>query len=200
LAIIVSLTPVATVIVAVLLRSETITAPKIAAIGFGFLAILPFFTLRDFDVQEVLGLGLLVAFIVPVAYAIYHNYVAKYWPDGLDSWQVATGEAIAAALIMVPAFLLNGSQDFDALLVPFNMMIFMAFVLFTVLEIYLYFEIVRLAGAVFVSQASFITVATGVLWGMLFFGEQHGLWIVASMMTLGISIFLSARYSEAAQG
>ena len=101
---------------------------------------------------------------------------------------------------MAPLFLVNGSHDFAALAELQNSAVVMAFILFTVLEIFLYFEIVRLSGAVFVSQASFITVATGVAWGVFFFDEQHGHWIWASMAILAASIYLSTRKAEAEQG
>ena len=66
------------------------------------------------------------------------------------------------------------------------------------LEIYFYFEIVRRSGAVFVSQASFITVATGVARGVIFFGEEHGPWIWASMAILASSVYLSTRNGQVA--
>jgi drug/metabolite transporter (DMT)-like permease len=63
-------------------------------------------------------------------------------------------------------------------------------VLITTIDCYLYFEIVRLAGPVFVSQANFITVIAGVLWGMLLHGERPGEWLWVSLVFLIGSLFI----------
>lgn len=65
-------------------------------------------------------------------------------------------------------------------------------ILFSAAEIYLYFEIVRPSGAIFVSQASFMTVPTGVLWGMVHFSEQHDSWILFSVLLLARSLIVAA--------
>jgi drug/metabolite transporter (DMT)-like permease len=198
LTVVVSLTPVATVAIALMLRSESVRLPKVLAIGFGLVAVAPLFAFNEIALEAVFGMGLAAALIVPVSYAIYNNYVSKYWPEDMDSWQVATGEAIAAGLILGPLLLINGSHDFAALFEPENGVIVLIFILFSFLEIFLYFEIVRLCGAIFVSQASFVTVITGIAWSVFFFDEEFGSWIWASMLALSASIYLSTRSTETA--
>ena len=60
----------------------------------------------------------------------------------------------------------------------------------TTIDCYLYFEIVRLAGPVFVSQANFITVTAGVFWAMLLHGERPSAWLWVSLAFLVASLFL----------
>jgi len=64
-------------------------------------------------------------------------------------------------------------------------------VLSGVLEAYLYFEIVRRAGAVFVSQAGFVTVVTGIFWGMVIFGELPNHWFWLSTVCLIYSLYMT---------
>ena len=41
----------------------------------------------------------------------------------------------------------------------------------------LYFQIIRLAGPVYLSQVGYLVVVIGVVTGMLVFGERHSLWV-----------------------
>ena len=41
----------------------------------------------------------------------------------------------------------------------------------------LYFQIIRLAGPVDLSQVGYLVVVIGVVTGMLVFGERHSLWV-----------------------
>ena len=58
----------------------------------------------------------------------------------------------------------------------------------------LFFEVVRRAGAVFVSQFNDIVVPSGIVWGMVLFGEQHGarVWIAIPLMLAGIALVNAA--------
>ena len=64
-------------------------------------------------------------------------------------------------------------------------------VLFGLVEIYLYFEIVRLAGPVTVSQANYVAVVSGVIWGIIIFSEPINptLWFAALLLI--ISLYLT---------
>lgn len=191
LAIIASTSPLFTSLIAIVAKVERVSSRRAAAIGVGLVAaalvVVPGIALP----QPELIPWVLVAFCIPVVYAIYHNYVAFDWPEGCDSWQVALGESSAAAIIVVAIYMAS-----DSSLVAFNpstpgTWTIAVMALLAIVEIYLYFEIVRLAGAVFVSLASFVSIIAGVLWGMLIFGEQHNAWIWGSVALLSLSIFLA---------
>lgn len=192
LTIVVCLTPLSTAILAMLLRTDIVTGRKLVAITLGFMSLVPLLTATLGNGFGNFSLGLLAALGVPVAYGAYHNLVAKYWPTGQDSWQVAGGEAIAFCLIMIPVYLASDGLVLPRLRWTGAEWAILLMILFSAMEIYLYFEIVRLAGAIFVSQASFITVPTGVLWGMVLFGEQHDSWILFSVLLLALSLILAA--------
>ena len=62
---------------------------------------------------------------------------------------------------------------------------------FSTIEIYLYFELVRRAGAVFVSQANYIMVVAGVFWGMLIFSERPTAWLWLSAAILLAALYMT---------
>ena len=191
LAIIVMMDPVFTTAIATLARKESATLKRMLGLGFGALAslmiLLPGTVL---PAPELLGWTLL-AFAVPMSYAVYHNYVAAAWPAKLDSWQAGTGEAVVSSVIFLPAALWY--EDLSALRSHWSAghWAIVLMVLSGVLEAYLYFEIVRRAGAVFVSQAGFVTVVTGILWGMIVFGELPNSWFWLSTICLIYSLYLT---------
>ncbi|NJO31946.1 MAG: DMT family transporter [Rhodospirillales bacterium] len=197
LTIVVCLTPLSTVILAVLLKSDTVNKLKLVAIMLGLISVAPL--VLSNAASPAYGWGLLAAFGVPVAYAAYHNIVAKYWPFEQDSWQVAAGEALALCVVVVPIYVAVDGFRLPASNWTGAEWTILLMVAFSTLEIYLYFEIVRVSGAIFVSQANFVTVPTGVVWGMVLFGEQHSSWIYFSVVILAISLILAARATNAAE-
>ena len=145
----------------------------------------------------------LTAGLVPLCYASYHLIVERFWPAQHDAWQVAGGEALACLVWLLPLLLwqqANVPAHWPGLaaLTPLA-----ALSLCSVLEIWLYFAIVRRAGAVYVSQAGFLTVITGIAWGMLLFGERHDgrVWLAAAglAVALGVSSIATPNKSDTQQ-
>ena len=54
----------------------------------------------------------------------------------------------------------------------------------------LYFQIIRMAGPVYLSQVGYLVVSIGVLAGMLIFGERHSLWVWIGINTAAQAIDL----------
>ena len=51
----------------------------------------------------------------------------------------------------------------------------------SVLAYFLFFEILRMVGAVQFSVTAYVITLTGIGWGILFFAETHSLWIWAAV-------------------
>lgn len=188
-----ALSPVMTLSLAAMLRVERVTAARLVGIGFGIGSVVVLMAPQ----AEIAGTGALVAMLValgvPASYSTYHIYVLKRWPGGFDSFQVACGEAVVAVGILVPLYLFSGGADLSTGGWTDGHWAMLALILLTTMDCYLYFEIVRLAGAVYVSQANFITVVAGVLWGMALHGEKPGTWIWLSVALLLGSLVMLAR-------
>jgi drug/metabolite transporter (DMT)-like permease len=54
----------------------------------------------------------------------------------------------------------------------------------------LFLELIRLAGPLFAAQMGYVVTASGVVWGMVIFGEVHSPWIWAALAVLftGIAV------------
>jgi drug/metabolite transporter (DMT)-like permease len=61
--------------------------------------------------------------------------------------------------------------------------------------LFLFFEIVRRAGAVFVSQFNYMVVPSGIVWGMVVFHERHSawVWIAIPLMLIGVTLVNAGR-------
>ena len=101
LTLIVCLSPMATLIFARLMRTDTINLRRISGMAIGMAAIFGVLLPDAHNSAGVAWHWLILATVVPCSYALYHNYISRYWPEGSDSFQVACGEAIFAALFLI---------------------------------------------------------------------------------------------------
>jgi drug/metabolite transporter (DMT)-like permease len=187
-----STSPIFTLCLAALVGAERITAIRVFGILLGAVSV-AFLILPQASLVGVTAVTAMVAALgIPLSYSSYHVYLSKYWPAGSDSFQVACGEALTAVCLMTPIFLFAGGTDLFASEWGVGHWAILATVVITTLDCYLYFEIVRLAGPVFVSQGGFIAVIAGVLWGMLLHGEKPSEWLWVSLAFLIGSLFLLA--------
>ncbi len=195
-----SLTPIFIVILALALRSETVSVRRLGAVALGMAAVLLVLW------PELLGLsghrlpGLLFALLIPIAYGTDAIYVAARWPDGLSCVQVITGELIGAALLSLPLFLIAGEPLLVSTVPTVGRTALLAFVLVTFIETYLYFHLLRNAGAVFISLASFIALFAGIFWGMALNGESHpaSIWLAVALVVLALCLVGGRRAAETA--
>lgn len=196
-----SLTPVLTVAIILVVGTERLNAPRLWAVALGMAGVLlvlwPDLTTPGSTRTE----SLLLALIIPLAYAIDGVYVAARWPSDLSAFQVVAGEAVAATAMLLPFFLwpfLSSQEAAAALISPwFNedwgsgQWSVLAFVPVSFLEVYLYFYLLKNAGAVFVSIGSFISLFAGIFWGMLLLGERHSATVWAAVLLVSCALYLA---------
>ena len=186
LTIFVSMTPMVTVVVAFMMRTEAKSLRKFVGVIIATLAVLPMMLSENMIMPkpEHAMTGFTIALMVAVCYGLYHNLVAKFWPEGEDSWQLATGETVAGLLVIVPfSLLIYGVEPLplDHIRLP---IVFAGYLLLSMASIWLYFYILKAGGPVFASMAGFISLVAGVVLGMLFFGERHPPWVIFSMLAM----------------
>jgi drug/metabolite transporter (DMT)-like permease len=184
--------PIITLCLAAVTRTERMTGRRAASIALGAASVLVLVAPQAHFAGSAVLAGMLAGFCVPLSYSTYHVFVSRNWPPGFDSFQVAAGEALMALVLMVPVLLLsNGITVFTGGWTDGHWAI-LAMVGFTALTCYLYFEIIRRAGPVFVSQANFVTVVSGVFWGMTLLGETPSPWLWISLVLLIASLIVLA--------
>ncbi len=106
-------------------------------------------------------------------------------PKGSDSVTLAAGILYTSALIVLPVALFIG--DMHVLWPPFSNaeLALLTHIGLAGFNFYAIFELIRIAGATFMTQANFLSVGFGVLFGIMFLGEVHSVWIWAA---IGLSV------------
>lgn len=198
LTLIVSISPLATLLFAWVMRTDIINLSRVAGILLGAFAIFAIL-LPDAHISEAIAWHwLLIALVVPVSYSIHHNYAARCWPAGSDSYQVACGEAIVASLILIAFSLFNWQwQDLQSWNQGHSAIAFMAAI--SLVDIYIYFELIRLKGPIYTSHGNYVMVISGVLWGMLIFAERPSplMWVSASLLMMSLYLVGNSKKKEA---
>lgn len=199
LAIVISLAPMMTLLIAAATGTERLTARRVAGVCIGFAAVC-LIAMQDLGaLMGAFGIGLVAAVFVPFIYGSYHVFIARFWPDDLEPFEVATGESLAGLMLVVPVYALWS----DATAVPaFSFEIYWivgALLIFSMVEVWLYFQLMRMGGPTYVSQSGYIAVIAGVLWANLFFGESVTPWITLSIaMSLTALVVTGPRAQEPA--
>lgn len=132
--------------------------------------------------QGAFGIGLLAAVFVPVIYGAYHVFIARFWPQDMEPFEIATGESMAGLMLVVPLYLLSSDIGTAP---PFEIgthWIVFALLLFFMTEVWLYFQLMRMGGPTYVSQSGYVAVIAGVLWANLFFSEVVTPWLFLSIL------------------
>lgn len=190
LTLIVSTTPLVTLSIATIIKTEKVKARGLIGVGLGCLTIFVLLIPKFSGANAVPWQYLIITFTVPIAYGTYHNYVSKAWPADSSTWQVASGELIVALLLLLPFYFFQSGSLFPQAQWQTVHWAMLLMVVFAVVEVYLYFEIIRLAGAVTVSLSNFVTIAAGVIWGMLIFKERPEWWEWACVAVLMVALYL----------
>ncbi|MEM9843434.1 MAG: DMT family transporter [Pseudomonadota bacterium] len=192
LALMVSLAPITTVLLAAAAGADKITPRRAFGAILGFCAIAPIAISRIDELQSGFGLALLAGLAVPITYASYHVYISKFWPEGYEPFEVATGETIGAVAFMVPIYALSMGMDPIPDQPISTYWVIGELLSFSALEVWLYFSLMRKGGPVFVAQTGYVSVTSGVIWGALLFGEAISPWLLASVAIMITALILVA--------
>lgn len=185
-----SLSPIATFAVAIGLRTETVSRVRIGAMLLGCVSAL----LVLGPQAELPGRGalawMLLVLVVPVCYGVESIYVAARWPKGLGVLELGLGEALVAAVLTLPLFLLFGEPNSFGIGVSVADLAILVFVLCGVFEVLMYFWLIRTTGGVLVSFGTFVSLFAGIAWGMLIFSERHGpsVWLAVAVLVGGLTL------------
>jgi drug/metabolite transporter (DMT)-like permease len=177
MAVVVATAPMLTYGFALTLGEERFGWGRAGGIGLGLAGalclLLPRASLPD---PAMLG-WVVLAFLTPAFYAANSLYSARRRPAGGHSLALACGMMFGASLFQSAAMLASGS--FYPLWPPFALpdWALIGQIAISAVAYIMFFEVLRLAGAVFFSQVGYIVTLTGLAWGMVVFGERHSGWL-----------------------
>ena len=135
----------------------------------------------------------LFAFLTPFVHSVTSVYVARARPAGLDSWMNGALFQLVAAAIILPFAI--GAGQFH---VPFTAQwqgeaALWLHVLGGIASQFIMFELLRLAGAVFLSQVSYIVTLSGMFWGWLLFAERLSGWVWLAALVIAAGVLMVTR-------
>ncbi|MCH7539756.1 MAG: DMT family transporter [Proteobacteria bacterium] len=197
-AVIITTSTLMTYALAVAFRMERLERRRAVGIFCGFagalLILLPRTSLPSPDMAGWIAL----AFLTPLAYAIGNIFAARYRPSGGSSLGHAYFLLVAVSVMLAPLVL--GTGHFYPLLPPFDLVDLAVIAQIAVASIayFMFFEILRRAGPVYFSQVGYVITVTGILWGMVFFGESHSGWVWGAVALIFAGLALIGRRPAAA--
>ncbi len=119
----------------------------------------------------------LFAMIMPVIYSASNVFVARARPAGVDSVALAALTQACAGASMFAVALATGQLFVPGPPVDAAQIALAIHVLGGALAQLMFFEIVRIAGPVVLSQVAYVVTLTGLFWGWAIFGERHSVWV-----------------------
>jgi drug/metabolite transporter (DMT)-like permease len=184
MAVLVTLAPLLTYGMAMLAGMERFSTRRFAGMLLGFggalLILIPRSSLPSPDMAPWVALALLT----PLFFAGSNIYIARARPAGVDS--LALGSAMQLATVVFVAPLAAATGGLYMLAPPFAAaeLALLAHIVAASFGALVMFEIIRLAGVVFMSQVAYIVTLNGFFWGWVFFDEHHSPWIWAALVVV----------------
>lgn len=195
----VTLSPLLTYLLAGLLGQEPFQRRRLLGIALGFAGVLVLAVMRPSAGGEVALGWLLLGLMVPASLASGNIYRSRAWPVGSAPLALAAG----MLLIQVPLLgvLHAASGDFyvplpgrSASLIVWGQMVLAALTYLAT------FQLQHRGGAVYLSQMGYVVTLTGVVLGVLWFGEQPGVGLALAVALMFIGIALTTRATAPAAG
>lgn len=191
MAVIMTFVPIFTYALSMILGIERFVWVRTVGILLGFCGVLLIVAPKGALPDRSMIYWVLLGFGAPLLHAI--AYVAlseKTRPQNVDSLTLSSGTLLAASFFALPIAVATG--QFQWLAPPFSVgetaLIAHAFI--AAINFYAIFELIRIAGPTYMSQANFLSVGFGVLFGMVFFGERHSAFVWGAIGVILAGVFL----------
>jgi drug/metabolite transporter (DMT)-like permease len=199
MALIMAMVPIFTQTISIATRLERLSWQRVVGILCGFagvvLIVAPKGSLPDPSLIPWVLFGLIAPFMHASGYVLLSE---RSRPPHADSLAIGCGTLVAAALWVLPFSLWRG--EFHMLWPPFDRAEYalIAHMILAGLNFYAIFELIRIAGPTFMSQANSLSVCFGVVFGMVLFGETHTLfvWAAIPLVLGGVALVNLARTKE----
>lgn len=177
LSISISAIPVFSYMIMLGMKLERVVIRRVCGIIFGMIAILLLVVPDQGLASDDANLWILLAVFCAFSYAIEGVYIEHKVNPKVEVTELLCGSNIVAIFLMVPVGLwLDVSEPVTWLMTPAGYGVIGASI-GTGLAYALYFYAIKIAGAVFTSQCAYIITISGVFLGIIFYGEEHTIWV-----------------------
>jgi drug/metabolite transporter (DMT)-like permease len=110
-------------------------------------------------------------------------------PDDSSSLSLATGMLVASAIMVTPLVLdMHEFYPLTSFSLP-NLAVILEIILSSIGYI-IFFQLLKLAGAVYYSLVGCVVAITGLFWGWIMFGEVLHLWIALAVVFIIAALFM----------
>lgn len=190
MAIVLSVVPMITFPIALLLGIDRFNWLRIGGLIFGLIGILLLVGPEASLPERAMVAFIPLALFAPICYGTEGNLVAYFGMRGMDAVQVLLGASLVGLVFALPLALATG-QWIDPL-VPWGRAEW-ALVGSSVIHGLVYTGYVWLvgrAGSVFAAQVAYLVTGFGVIWSILLLGESYSAYIWAALAMMFAGIFL----------
>ena len=196
-----TLIPIMTYALALAVGVERFGWLRVLGIALGFAGVLLIVVPGGSLPEPGMAGWVLVLLVTAFSLALAFVATAKFRPPEAASLSMAAGSLIAGTVFLLPVMAIDGSWWlFDSGLDQGALSLVAMAALYALLLVFFY-EVIRLAGPVFLSINNYLVPLAGVGWGMAIFGDFLSGWVwgALALMIAGVLI-LTARGSRAAPG
>ena len=197
LSITITIVPIATYALSFILKLEAISARRITGVFFGVGAILVLVLPENSLPNKSEVIWIIVACLSSISYALENITLAIRGIDGIGPVRLSCGINLLAALIL--GVFSYFTDNFMPVPLPVTTLTWtiLGISLIGATAYTLFVLTIANSGPLFASQVAFLVTISGVLWGMLIFGETHSSWVWLSLvlMLIGMSLVSPKRKS-----
>jgi drug/metabolite transporter (DMT)-like permease len=188
-----SLIPGLTYMLAMAFGMERWRALSVVGIGLGLAGVLLIVVPETSLPEPAMAGWTALAVLGPVCFALSIIGAARFRPPEARSVSMSAGVALCAALFLLPAMAVDGSWwFFDSGFDPGAQALIYVSIFYFFFWL-CFFEIVRLAGPVFFSTVNYLATFSGVVWGMIFFGESFSPWVWGAFALMVAGLYVMGR-------
>ena len=208
MALILSIIPMVTLLVAVALGRDAFTPARVLGIVLGAAGVVTLAVPDLLGADQLLAPGtavfVLVALVAPFCYAGEANFVSTVVPRDADPLAILLGAFAVGLLVCAPLARATGVWSDAA--APWNFGDWQApewaligLTVGHVVAYAMYLWVLGRAGAVFSSQVSYVVTFAGVVLSILFLGEPNSiwLWIAFALLMAGVTLVRPTERDEA---
>ncbi len=184
MAIVIAIIPMMSFAIAAALGIDRISAFRLLGVALGLAAIVMMIAPETSLPEPGLVPWLLLVVAASLSYAIENNYIAIRIPPETHPITLLCGMFVAAGIMMAPIVAATGT------FVPFTSLlgtVELGIIAMTAINVFCYgmfIHLISLTGPVFASQMAYAVTISGVIWGIVIFGEEHSPWIWGALIVM----------------
>ena len=190
-AITIALVPIYVMPIALLLGNERFEWVRIIGVIFGAASIALLIGPETSLPDPAKVIFVLIALIAPLFYALEDNYIAYFGRDNMNPSAVLCVAMGIASLVMVVITLARGELFLLGQQGWGRSELALVFVsVFNALAYITFIWLIGKAGPVFSSFVAYLVTGFGVIWSILFLGEQYSAWVWVALGLMFVAMFL----------